>query len=483
MTQRNGRCLWVSAGRPRAVTAGSVAPIPRRNPRHGFPYGAAFGPFIVTVETRLSTSHLWEAMKPLLPAIPLTLFGLCIAMPSAMAAPSVPDHAGTVLQAACALPYTDAQKYRDAVPDGRIIAHEISRAGQGPGRAATEILLESGELLKIQLLFPGGRLRRAVVEGHTDQPNWSVRGDGACAVSEARVMEHDADGRPVRINVLENDLATLTYDIPMNPPVPIGTGTPGVLVGLVDSGVNYTLDAFAPFLARDADGNLIGQDFWDGDDRPFDIDNGRSPFFPFHHGSTVMSVLIAEAPVARVIPIRYPRPDMAKMAEAVSWLAAQDVKIVNLAMGSNRENDWTAFQAAAARHPEMLFLISAGNNGRNIDREPVFPAALDLGNAIVITSADPDGRLARGSNWGPRSVDIMVPGERLDVIDHRGAPGRASGSSYAVPRVTGLAVRMLEANPDWSGADLKRAILDRARPQGGRRMTRFGWIPDPSDGP
>lgn len=395
----------------------------------------------------------------------------------------IPEMARKVLDAACILPFTDAQKYRAVLPDVRVIGHEIARAGQGPGRASTELLLEDGSTLQVQLLFPGGRLRRAVVEGHNGQPNWSLRGDNTCTVTEARTMTHDDAGRPIQISVLENDLKTITFNIPMNPPAPVRDGTPGVPVGLIDSGVNYTLDAFAPYLARTSDGRMIGRDFWDGDDLPYDIDNGRSPFFPFHHGSTVMSVLIGEAPNARVIPVRYPRPDMAKMAEAVDWLAAQNVTIVNLAMGSNSRDDWIAFEAAAQRHPQMLFLISAGNNGRNIDRDPVFPAALNLDNALVITSADPDGRLARGSNWGARSVDLMVPGERLDVIDHRGAPGKASGSSFAVPRVTALAVRMMEANPTWTSAQLKQAILDRARAQGGQRRTRFGWIPDPSDGP
>ena len=131
----------------------------------------------------------------------------------------------------------------------------------------------------------------------------------------------------------------------------------------------------------------------------------------------------------------------------------------------------------------MLFIISAGNNGRDIDQVPVYPAAMDLPNTIVVTSSTLDGRLAQGSNWGATHVDIMVPGERVDVIDHRGTVGKASGSSFAVPRVSALAVRLLAANPDWHGPSLRDAILKRARPLGGPRQLRFGWIPDPTDGP
>ena len=80
-------------------------------------------------------------------------------------------------------------------------------------------------------------------------------------------------------------------------------------------------------------------------------------------------------------------------------------------------------------------------------------------------------------------VDVMVPGERVAVIDHRGAKGKASGSSFAVPRIAALAARLLARNPDWRAAELKRAIVGRARPSRFYETlpVRYGWIPDPAD--
>ena len=102
---------------------------------------------------------------------------------------------------------------------------------------------------------------------------------------------------------------------------------------------------------------------------------------------------------------------------------------------------------------------------------------------IVVTSADSFGRLAQGSNWGVKSVDVMVPGERVVVTDHRGTEGRASGSSFAVPRVTAMAARLLAKNPDWKASELKKTILARARvsPYQKTPVVRVGWIPDPTD--
>lgn len=387
------------------------------------------------------------------------------------------------LNAACAEPYDDPQRFRAAIADARIIQHDVDRFRGQPGRAKTVLLLNGGSRLDISVLYPGGKLRRITAEMNAGRPQLSVTLDNTCRITEAREIEYDGAGRARAILIYKDDLTTVNDQVPLNPAVPDAADPGGISVGLIDSGVNYLIDPFKSRLARDAKGKLIGRDFWDGDDRPFDADLGRSPFFPLHHGSAVMSVLIGEAPSARVVPVRYPRPDMSKMADVVDWLAGQGVRVVNLAMGSNSRDEWQAFDAAARKHPRILFIISAGNDGRDIDRDPVYPAALRLSNAIVVTSSMPDGRLAPGSNWGGESVDIMTPGERIEVIDHRGVPGRASGSSFAVPRISALAARALAANPDWHGPELRDFILKRARQLPGPRQTRYGWIPDPLDGP
>lgn len=393
------------------------------------------------------------------------------------------EQLSALLKAACTKPYTDASRLSGIFPNARVVAHDVNILGNQPGRTTTTLLAMNGDRIELSMLYPGGRLRRTSVALSNPDPRISLSGDETCNVREIRERTYSTDGKPVSIRVFGSDGKTVVDEIALNPPVPLGKDPGGISVGIIDSGINYTLAPFNQHIARDPNGILIGKDYWDEDDRPFDVDTGRSPFFPLHHGSSVASVIIKEAPMARILPVRYPRPDMTKMADAVDLLASTGVVVINLAMGSNSEQEWAAFAEAAARHPKILFLVSAGNNGRNIDSEPVYPASLPLSNTIVITSSETNGRLARGSNWGPTHVDIMVPGERIDMIDHRGAPGKASGSSFAVPRVTALAVRMLAQNPDWNGPELRDAILKRARALNGPRQTKYGWIPDPSDGP
>ena len=398
-------------------------------------------------------------------------------------ADALPDRITALLGVACDAPYSDPQRFRSALGDIKIISHTVNTMGDAPGRAKTVLIDADGSEIQVSTLFPAGRLRRIGIEISDPVPRLSVNVDHMCRVTEVREIVYTQQGIADAVRVFSADMQTKISEEPLNPPAPIGEDPGGVTVGVIDSGINYTVAPFLNHLARNAEGGLIGLDLWDMDNRPFDVDTSRSPFFPLHHGSAVASVLIREAPMTRIIPVRYPRPDMTRLADAVTFLAEYDVRIVNMAMGSNNIDDWTAFATAAKQHPNMLFILSAGNNGRDIDQVPVYPAALGLPNTIVVTSSMLDGRLAQGSNWGAQYVDIMVPGERVDVIDHRGAVGKASGSSFAVPRVSALAVRLLAAHPDWQGPELRDAILKRTRPLRGPRQLRYGWIPDPTDGP
>ena len=364
-------------------------------------------------------------------------------------------------------------------------------AGQ-PFRARHRVLVSDGEWT-FSRVMPGGRLRRFSLEWREAsgsgqvldlRPVLAVSASGDCRATEGRRLVYGDGDRPEGLEVLSADLATVVLTEPLNPPVPEGKASPGgaVRVALIDTGVNYTLPVFQGRLARGPQGNLIGYDFWDMDARPFDIDTARSPFFPLHHGTAVASIILREAPKAVIMPYRFPRPDMSRFEDLIVRADADGAVIVNMAMGSDKIDDWDAFARAAAARPHMLFILSAGNNGRDIDAKPVFPAALELDNLLTVTSADAGGRLARGSNWGATHVDVMVPGEQIAVTDHRGAAGKASGSSFAVPRVTALAARLLAKHPEWQGPQVKAAILKRARkPFGGGVPLRHGWIPDPKD--
>jgi hypothetical protein len=396
------------------------------------------------------------------------------------------------LKAAVAATCTDPEGNDAAIGNAlggaaRLDVEPLTIRGREVG-TLTRYELADGARVVLERFTAGGNLRRVVVVYHAPpeqarRPEWMVIADGECRIATARRLVYDGPGAPAFIERTDASLTRVEVREPLNPPVPEGATGTGVLLAMVDSGVNYLLDAVRLHMARGADGGLLGFDYWDMDSRPFDSNPAMSPFLPQRHGTQTAGVLMAEAPSSRLVVYRYPRPDMRRMAALVEDAAARGVVIVNLSLGSTSAEEWATFAEAARRHPGMLFIASAGNEGRDIDAQPVFPAALRLENVLTATSATETGELAEGSNWGAQSVDLLVPAEGLVSIDFYGRPKLVSGSSYAAARVSALAACLLAAHPGWKGPQLKAAILDRVRPPAidvVRRVSK-GFLASPTD--
>ena len=302
--------------------------------------------------------------------------------------------------------------------------------------------------------------------------------DKFCSVKLSRLIIRDKNNQISSIANLSNDLTNIKNLDEFNPPLKKAQPFQGIKVAIVDTGVNYNLDFISRNISRKDSQTLTGYDFEDNDNLPYDMDMGRSAFFPMHHGTSVSSIILREAPMSELVVYRFPRSDMCKFDELIRHIALNKIKIVNLSMGSSNKNDWDCFYDAASEYKDILFFVSAGNDGKNIDENKVFPASFDLENILVISSSDISGDLAQGSNFGKKSVDFLIPGEQIPVIDHRGVKTKASGSSFAVPRIVAMAVRLLSFNTNATTIDIKSALIDRALKN---ENVKFGWIPDPLD--
>ncbi|MCB1549933.1 MAG: S8 family serine peptidase [Hyphomicrobiaceae bacterium] len=266
------------------------------------------------------------------------------------------------------------------------------------------------------------------------------------------------------------------------PRVPPGRHPGGVIVALFDTGVNYTLPEIAARLARDGEGDLVGWDFETNSLRPFDRRPGDPRPKPQRHGTTVASIVIREAPAASLMPLRYRANDPMSFARMVGFVAQSPARIVAMPLGGPRKDDWEPFRRAALLARNVLFIVSAGNDGRDIDAQPIYPAGFGLPNVLVVAATDAFGRFTPEANWGAKTVDIATPAERIEALTFEGARTQASGSSFAVPRIAALAARLLAAEPKLDAVALKARIISFAGANPGERTprTRHGWIPDPS---
>ena len=384
----------------------------------------------------------------------------------------------------CPQPGLSGLDAQNAIPGSWFLEETRRPDNRDPRRIVVRLLLPGADELIIERRQFNGRLRRFLVsyatrDGDRARPFFQAIADGGCTIRSGRAIRADGDTWRY-LDQLESDLVTLRWTETLQAPWPEGRDPGGIRVALVDSGLAYDLKLFRDRLARDGEGMPLGYDYWDLDPWPYDGDFSRGPFLPIRHGTAVASVLAREAPDAALIPFRYPRPDMSRMGDLVARAADAGARILAMPLGSRSPGDWRAFESAL-RGRDILAIVSAGNDGRDIDEDPVFPAAFALENILTVTSADGFGRLAPGSNWGAVSVDVMLPAENLEIVDFRGASGIASGSSYAVPRLAALAARILARNPRLNPAELKARILARATPSPFERkpVVAAGWIPDP----
>ena len=312
-----------------------------------------------------------------------------------------------------------------------------------------------------------------------EEPLLLVNVDKKCNIMVSRLIQRDINGKIFSIDNLSSDLSKVKSSEYFNPTLEKQKPFKGIKVAIVDTGVNYNLDFIADKISRIDESNLTGYDFEDDDSLPYDIDTGRSVFFPMHHGTSVSSIILREAPMSELVVYRFPRSEMCKFENLIEHISVNKIKIVNLSMGSVNKDDWQCFYKAAKSNKNILFFVSAGNDGKNIDFEKIYPASFDLENIIVVTSSDISGNLAQGSNFGSVSVDFLIPGEQIPVMDHRGVKTNASGSSFAVPRVVAMAIRILSNNPNANILDIKSKLISRAIRS--NEKVKYGWIPDPLD--
>ena len=416
------------------------------------------------------------------------VFVAAIALPAGAVAESDRDPAGWLrlaVERLCPLPRLSGLDAQDVLP-GSWLLDETRRPDDGdPRRIVVRLLLPGADRLAIERRQFRGRLRQfrvsyAVRDGDRLRPSFQAIADGGCTVRSGRAIR--AKGEAWRyLDQLEGDLSTLKWTETLQAPWPAGVDPGGIRVALVDSGLAYDLPLFRDRLARDAGGKPLGYDYWDLDPWPYDgdVSRGAVPADPSRDGGGVDTRAGGARRRADSVALSASRHAPHGRTGGCRAVDA-GARVLAMPLGSRKPHDWRAFERAL-RGRDILAIVSAGNNGRDIDREPVYPAAFTLANIVTVTSADAFGRLASGSNWGAESVDVMLPAENLEIVDFRGTSGRASGSSYAVPRLAALAARILARDPDLNAAELKARILARATPSPFERrgVVSAGWIPDP----
>lgn len=159
----------------------------------------------------------------------------------------------------------------------------------------------------------------------------------------------------------------------------------------------------------------------------------------------------------------------------MEW-AARDVhaKVISMSLGSTEPSDGTDPMAEAvntlSKETGALFVIAAGNTGAPSSIGS--PGAAD--SALTVGAVDAADEAAYFTSAGPRygdnalKPDVSAPGvdilaARSQLVDGSGYYTSMSGTSMATPHVAGVAALLAEKHPDWTGAQLKDALMSTSK--------------------
>jgi len=268
----------------------------------------------------------------------------------------------------------------------------------------------------------------------------------------------------------------------------IATGDGNVIVGVIDTGVDYTHEDLSdniwtnpgeiPGNGIDDDGNgyvddIHGYDFVNNDGDPMD-DHGHGT----HVSGTIAGVgnnnigVVGVNWNAKIAGIKFLSANgsgsIANAINAIVYANNNGIRITNNSWsgGSFSQSLLDAINAGG------LFVAAAGNSGGDTDVFPAYPAAYNSDNIIAVAATDHNDALASFSNYGLTSVDLAAPGVSiLSSVPYSSCPlcdtsgyRWLSGTSMAAPHVAGAAALMQSAVPQSTTAELKTWIMNAVDP-------------------
>ena len=210
----------------------------------------------------------------------------------------------------------------------------------------------------------------------------------------------------------------------------------------------------------------VGWDFSEEDGQPYDYSDFLCNFSGvFVHGTAVAGVASKGSDDIAILPIRKPSEQEEKFYSAVEYAFRRGSKIVNISLSSDKKDKFKYLDRAIKDHPDILFVIAAGNEGRDIDSAPIYPASFDHSNIIVVAAIVGARELWPESNYGVSSVDVAAQGIWIHTIRPENSRSLVDvGTSLSAAQVTRIAAKIKFIRPELSPEQIKDIIRNSVTP-------------------
>lgn len=199
------------------------------------------------------------------------------------------------------------------------------------------------------------------------------------------------------------------------------TDCSGVLVAVVDTGVNYRHEELAGNMW---DGGAAyprhGYDFVDNDDDPMDL---------HAHGTHVAGIIGAGGNnatgvagvcwKARIMAVRAfdwsGSSNTALVVQATEFAVTHGAKIINMSFGGIGYDPAFNDALRRAQDNDVVVVAAAGNNARDNDvfNQTTYPCGYAHANIVCVAALDQSFGLAAYSNYGRVNVDVAAPGNNI----------------------------------------------------------------------
>ncbi|OGQ15791.1 MAG: hypothetical protein A3B70_04360 [Deltaproteobacteria bacterium RIFCSPHIGHO2_02_FULL_40_11] len=256
-------------------------------------------------------------------------------------------------------------------------------------------------------------------------------------------------------------------------------GNKNIIVGIVDTGVDYTHEdlkeniwtntAEIPGNEIDDDQNgyvddIHGWDAYNDDGDPMDDHNHGT-----HVSGTIAGVgnnakgVIGVAPNVSLMGAKFLSANgsgqLSDAVEAIDYAVLMGAKVLNNSWGGGGYSQ-TLYDAIENAHKKgVIFVAAAGNSTLNNDYTDHYPSSYELPNVIAVGATTNRDELASFSNYGMHTVHVAAPGNAImsTVIGNKYAA--YSGTSMATPHVAGVVALLLDGNPGFTVEEIKERLI------------------------